>query len=319
MPCYNEAATLDRTLASVREQTLTPAKVLVAEGGSSDGTQSVLRAWQDRLPLEVLPNPDRRQAPGLNRCLRETRAPFLARLDGHSRWSPDYLRRLVKHLRERPGVAAAGGRVSLDDEVSPFQAAVWQAMSHRLGTGGPDYRLREEPGTVPSLQSPVYRRSALMDAGGFREDIPWAEDDELHHRLRRRGWDLYLDPSVRLYYRPRETLRGFVRQVHHYGRGRATLARQEVFPDPRHRRIDRLLGIWTLGLAWNPLGWLLAGIHGLFVIGLWGGRYLRGQPTGPWFPVLILLMHVSYWGGWLRERFRETPPEAQINSGPDGA
>lgn len=319
MPCYNEAATLEGTLASVREQTLAPGRVLVAEGGSNDGTRDLLRAWRERLPLTILTNPERRQAPGLNRCLRHTDSPFVARLDGHSRWGPRYLERLVGHLRSRPDLAAAGARVSLDEGVSPFQTTVWRVMSHRLGTGGPDYRCREEPGSVPSLQSPVYRRSALEGAGGFREDVPWAEDDELHHRLRRRGWELYLDPTVRLYYRPRAKLRAFLRQSHNYGRGRASLAREGVFPDPRHRRIDRLLRIWTLGLAWNPLGWLLATMHGLFVVGLWGTRYLRGKPAGPWFPALLVLMHAFYWGGWLRDRFRWTAPEAKNDSGSDGA
>lgn len=303
IPCYNEADTLPRTLASVEAQTLEPEAVLVADGGSTDGTREVLETWKTRLPLEVLDNPDRRQAPGLNRCLRQCGTEFVARLDGHTHWDSRYLERLLSVLVERSYLGAAGARVRLDPGASSFQRDAWRVMCHRFGTGGPAYRRAEEAGEVPSLQSPVYRRRSLEKVGGFREDVPWGEDGELHHRLRKHDWPLYLVPEATLYYQPRSTLHGFSRQALHYGHGRASLARQGIFPDPRHRWIDRLLFVFVFGLVWNPIGWLLMGLYPFVVLAAWGLQRRADGERNAWFPVLMGLMHGAYAWGWIVERF----------------
>jgi cellulose synthase/poly-beta-1,6-N-acetylglucosamine synthase-like glycosyltransferase len=148
----------------------------------------------------------------------------------------------------------------------------------------------------------VYRRRVLQEAGGFREDLPWAEDDELHHRLVQNGWELRLEPKARLYYRPRTSPGELTRQFYHYGRGRGQLCTESIYPTPRHRTIDLVLLIWTGFLFWNPVGWVLGGFYLGIVLTLGLMKSLQTGLVGIRLGVLLPLMHGGYWLGWLRER-----------------
>jgi len=180
-------------------------------------------------------------------------------------------------------------------------------MTHVLGTGGPAYRTQtHEAGSVETLQSPVYRRTILEAVGLFREDLPWAEDDELHQRLRQTGSRLWLEPEAKIYYQPRKTDRGMLLQMNHYGHGRGTLGRESIFPSKRHRTIDRLLIVWTFGITWNPIGWGLVLFYALFLPVLVFNEYMEDRGG---FPLLVLFPggQLAYWLGWLRGRFAPDP------------
>jgi succinoglycan biosynthesis protein ExoA len=312
MPVLNEAEALPSALQSIADQSRSVNRVWVADGGSTDGTRTILEKWTDRLPIEVLDNPRRRQAPGLNLILEQSDAPYLARMDGHTTWSANYLEVMVNVLETEPDLGAAGAPVHLHRDATLFQQNVWGFMCHVLGTGGPAYR---EPGgspkDVPSLQAPVYRREALEAVGGFPEDLPWAEDDGLHMNLRRRGWDLRLEPSAELRYLPRNHFRGVFRQMYHYGRGRGELGRRGRFPSRRHRIIDRLLLTWTLGLVWNPIGWGFGLFYSLFLGVIVFKQWMEDK--GGW-PLLLLFPggQVSYWFGWVSTRFRRDPDSVNL-------
>lgn len=303
MPVLNEVETIDRSLESVNQQTLSPGTVWVADGGSHDGTLEHLENWKNHLPIQVIDNPRKRQAPGLNLMLEKSDAEFVARLDGHTYWSKNYLETLVNRLKDDATFGAAGGLVQLAEEASSFQHNVWSFMCHVLGTGGPAYRTRnEEGGLVETIQSPVYRRESLRFAGNFREDLPWAEDDELHRRLREAGHKLYLQPEAKLYYLPRPRFRDVFIQMNHYGQGRGRLGKEGIFPTRRHRIIERLLLIWTFGMVWNPIGWGIGIFYAMFLPIIVFHEWMENR--GGW-PLLLLFPggQLVYWLGWLRGRF----------------
>ena len=50
----NEATAVEALLASIATQSRPPDEVVVCDGGSSDGTLAILRAWLPRLPLRVV-------------------------------------------------------------------------------------------------------------------------------------------------------------------------------------------------------------------------------------------------------------------------
>ncbi|MFB6356635.1 MAG: glycosyltransferase, partial [bacterium] len=212
-----------------------------------------------------------------------------------------------EELEDQPGVGAAGGIVRLASNPTSFQRDVWQLMIHPFGTGGPDYRKSEEPNETETVQSPVYRRSALVEAEGFREDIPWAEDDELHNRLQTLDWGIRINPGANLYYSPRKNWRSFMIQFHNYGQGRGSLASEGIFPVERHHRIDVALMLWTFGFVWNPVGWALALFY-LAGVGLITIEECIQTGRGWRLLYLFPLAHSSYWIGWLKTRFRRYLP-----------
>ena len=77
MPCLNEAGFIEACLRSVRAQTYPRERleILVADGGSTDGTREILARLAARdARIRVIDNPDRIQAVGLNRILAKRAA-----------------------------------------------------------------------------------------------------------------------------------------------------------------------------------------------------------------------------------------------------
>src|SRR5262249_58140651 len=73
-------------------------EVIVADGGSTDGSPELLRAAAERagLRLTLLDNPRAYASPGLNLCIRAARGDIIVRLDCHTRYPADYVRRCVE-------------------------------------------------------------------------------------------------------------------------------------------------------------------------------------------------------------------------------
>lgn len=192
-------------------------EVLVADGGGCD--RDALRAAAERhgVALRVIDNPAGWVSPGLNACVREAAGDLIVRLDCHSRYPSDYLRRCAE-LAQRSGAWNVGGRVepigTTDGERavaaamdSPFGGIGWT----RMADGG-------EPVEVDTVTFGAFRPEAFRVAGLFDEELVRNQDDELNLRLRKAGGRILLDPSIVVSYRPRGSWLAVWRQYFGYGR-----------------------------------------------------------------------------------------------------
>ena len=70
MTVRNEAHNLPRLLESVMAQTVRPADIVIADGGSTNGTQEIARSYTDKLPLRLLEMPGANISEGRNAAIR---------------------------------------------------------------------------------------------------------------------------------------------------------------------------------------------------------------------------------------------------------
>ncbi|HEX2029090.1 MAG TPA: glycosyltransferase family 2 protein [Nitriliruptorales bacterium] len=269
LPVLNEADHIDEVLASLAAQDHPGSlQVVVADGGSTDGTLERLSGWRDRLDdLIVVHNAGRVQAHGLNLAARAATGQVLVRADGHTVYAADYVRRSVEALLGS-GAVAVGGNLRPEGS-TPFGRAVARVMTSPLaiGPGRFHHATRRQPADTVYLGA--FRREDLLASGGYRA-LPSgvAEDADLYHRWRRQGRTVLLDPAIRSTYRPRETPRAFARQSWRYGAGKGEL-------------------LWVNGRwpSWRPLAPLalvtcLAG--GGLVAAAGGPRWPLTAVTGVW-------------------------------------
>src|SRR6266545_5303700 len=102
LPIRNEADFIGRALSSVLAQDY-PAdrlEILVADGGSTDGTRNIVHSLAARAPgrLRLIDNPGRIVPTGLNAALAVATGDVIVRVDGHCEIAPDFVRRAVAHL-----------------------------------------------------------------------------------------------------------------------------------------------------------------------------------------------------------------------------
>src|SRR5688500_2779326 len=87
----NDRPGLPELIQGLAEQTEMPAEIVVADGGSEDGTLEELKRRQGDLPRRVVVAPGANIAGGRNIAVREARHDWIARTDAGCRPVPGWL------------------------------------------------------------------------------------------------------------------------------------------------------------------------------------------------------------------------------------
>jgi glycosyltransferase involved in cell wall biosynthesis len=192
IPTRDRAALLRQTLRSVREQTVPPARVIVADDGSTDDTERVVsEAGAERIHR---PGGGWRVAGARNAALPEVTTELVGFLDSDDLMLPGALETLARALAADPEAPFAYGQ----GLAARREPGGWVPE----GLIGPDPEELEEPlgamfarNSVPSCGALV-RTAAIRSVGGYDEEVEWSEDHHLWIRLARLGAPAYVDEVV---------------------------------------------------------------------------------------------------------------------------
>lgn len=272
LPVFDEAAHIEATMRDLLGQDY-PGEldVVVADGGSTDGTKDYLTGLAaEDTRVNVIDNPRRRQAYGLNGAAAAARGEILVRADGHSRYAPDYVRRSVEGVLELGG--AVGGRMNPVGH-DRFSSAVASAMNSRLTMGPARFHHATEREEVDTVYLGAFRRDDFLELNGIRAfPSGSSEDADFYFRWRKSGRRVFVDPSIQSTYSPRNSASALWRQYWRYGQGKS-----EMF--------------WVNGRfpSWRPLAplALVIAMLGGITWGAWRGQWLPlGLVTSAWAGVL---------------------------------
>ena len=276
IPTLNEAANI-RALVERFLATRYPnlAEVLVADGGSTDGTREIVRELSLRDPrVALVENPGRIQASGLNLALARARGEVFLRADAHCLYADDYVERCVETLVETGALNAGGAQRFVAR--TPFQAGVALAARSPLGSGGARYRDPERDGWAETVFLGCFWRDVLREVGGYSQKAT-NEDAELNIRLLAKAPPgvsgelpraVYVSRRIRVEYLPRASLPRLFRQYFWYGRGRCRTILEHPGRSP-WRSFVPFLGIsGVLALTLLDQAVLGGRLHSLALLGL---------------------------------------------------
>jgi succinoglycan biosynthesis protein ExoA len=218
IPMRNEEASIAACIDAVLAQDYPSDRieVIVVDGDSSDGSAAIVEELGRRTGgrVRLLFNPDRIVPPGLNLAIREARGEIIARVDGHTRIAPDYVREGVEALRRTGAENVGGAMTAIGGGV--LGDAVARVTSSRFGVGSYfHYGTEERP--VDTVYLGMWPRAVFGRIGLFDEELVRNQDDELNYRLRKAGGRVMLVPSMRSLYQNRQSLRHLARQYYQYG------------------------------------------------------------------------------------------------------
>lgn len=205
----NERGSIDALLESIHAQTRPPDVVVIADGGSRDGTRERLAEWSGRLPLEVVEAPGSSIARGRNLAIEAVQAAIIAVTDAGVRLAPDWLECLLGRLT--PDVDVVSGFFAPDAQ-SVFERAMGATVLPALADVRPETFL-------PSSRSVLFRRAAWEQVGGYPEWLDYCEDLVFDLALKAAGARFEFAPEALAWFRPRANLRSFFRQYFVYARG----------------------------------------------------------------------------------------------------
>ena len=262
IPMLNEARHIESVIRALNVD-LPPdydTHFVVADGGSTDGSQAIVEVLGERLGnVTLMHNPQRRQGAGVNLAVQQYGhgADILVRCDAHAGYPPRYIARLVDTL-DRVGAAAVVVPMDSVGETCMQKAIAWVSDT-TVGSGNSAHRGGRVSAFVDHGHHAAFRMTSFRKAGGYDDRFTPNEDAELDCRQRARGSKIYLDADIRMDYYPRESLARLWKQYLAYGRARYLTIRRH--PDSlRLRQLAVpvhvvLTGVTLLGSLLKP--WLL--------------------------------------------------------------
>jgi glycosyltransferase involved in cell wall biosynthesis len=212
MTVRDEAASLPALFDSLMWQHVRPDEIVIVDGGSTDGTQDVVLAYSDRLPLRLIELPGANISQGRNAAIRASKYDIIAATDAGVRLDPGWLESLVRPFTgEVPHVDVVSGFFVADPQTA-FEGAMGATVLPALEDVDPGRFL-------PSSRSVAFRKAAWEEAGGYPEWLDYCEDLVFDINLLAAGCRAVFVPEARVYFRPRSNLRAFFLQYYRYARG----------------------------------------------------------------------------------------------------
>ena len=173
IPAYNAAHFLPRCLESVYAQTLQPDEVIVVDDGSTDNTAAVAT----ELGAKVVSRPNGGLSAARNTGIQNASSEWIALLDADDMWAPEKLERQATRVHPETVLVYTGIRIFDDNGIRDEIPAADAVSALKV--------LRYRNPITPSTA--LVRRTAVMQDGGFREDLRACEDWEMWVRLQRLG------------------------------------------------------------------------------------------------------------------------------------
>ena len=177
-PCRDEAAYIQTTIDSIVNQTLLPAKWVIVDDGSTDGTQAIIAAAARKHGfIEVLERRDRGQrsvGPGVIEAfytgysaINPNEYDYLCKLDVDLDIPSTYFEQMVKRMEGNPRLGTCSGKPY-------FPGKDGKLISERCG----------DENSVGMIK--FYRTQCFEEIGGFVRQVMWDGIDG--HRCRMLGW-----------------------------------------------------------------------------------------------------------------------------------
>jgi glycosyltransferase involved in cell wall biosynthesis len=180
MAVYNGERFLAEAMDSILQQSFTNFELIVVNDGSTDGTSKILADYAQQDARVVIIHQSNRGVPAsVNRAISISRCDLIARMDSDDRMLPHRLERQLAFFNEHPEASVVCGYGYMID-----------IAGRRIGRSQMPVNVMEGRTELnPSkfleiIQSTVLmRKSDVLEAGAYREDITYAEDRELWGRL----------------------------------------------------------------------------------------------------------------------------------------
>ncbi|AFZ59162.1 glycosyltransferase [Anabaena cylindrica FACHB-243] len=176
IPCYNAEQWIGEAIESSLNQSYLSKEIIVVDDGSIDRSLKIIKSFGNSIIWKTSPNRGGNVA--RNYLLKLSTGEWLQYLDADDYLLPDKVEKQVKYLAQVP---------QTDILYSP---SIFEYHQHSTSW----QKIREIPEPhdpwillarwyLPQTGSPLWRRQAIVDVGGWKVDQPCCQEHELYLRL----------------------------------------------------------------------------------------------------------------------------------------
>lgn len=177
-PSFNQARFLEATIQSVLEQDYPCVEYIIVDGGSQDGSEEIIRRYQDHLSSWVS-EPDLGQTDALNKGFSQAKGEILAWLNSDDTYQTGAISEAVAYLTKNPEVGLVYGDANFID-----------AEGRKIGkfpSRQTDYKRLRRGYVHVAQQASFFRAELWRQVGPLDPSFYFAMDYDLWVRLARRA------------------------------------------------------------------------------------------------------------------------------------
>jgi glycosyltransferase involved in cell wall biosynthesis len=243
----NESNSIRELLESFLSQTRIPDEIIIVDGGSSDGTIDILKAYSQKNEfIKFIVEPGVNIATGRNIAISHSNSTIIAVTDGGCHPEKTWLDELVKPLIDNPDFGAVSGVRAVESKNN------FELFAGLLSTSG---NAAIESERVFHGRNSAFRKSVWQNSGGYPEWLYTAEDTLFAKRAKSLGCRVEIAPKAVISWRPRPNLKKLAKQYYLYGKGTGRIGQADLTAVFYHLR--------------NHIGWLLTFTLGFLYSWIW--------------------------------------------------
>lgn len=189
-PSFNQAPFLRETIESVLHQEGAPIEYIVIDGGSSDASVEIIRAFQEQLAYWVSEG-DKGQADAINKGWQKSTGDILCYLNSDDTFAEGTLCAVVEFFESHPDIDAVYGDRAVIDEHSRVTEIV----------PSPPFSRETQIAICLPQECVFFRRRVLETVSMLNPDLHYLMDYDLWLRMLHAGFEFQHLPRVLANYR----------------------------------------------------------------------------------------------------------------------
>lgn len=283
----NDAENCRVLLDSLKNLTRQPDEVIVVDGGSTDGTQDVIRAARARdSRIKMIEAPGVNIGRGRNIGIEKATGDVIVSTDTGCRLDPAWLAEIVKPFEDERRADFVAGVYRIDPRTLLERVIGTATMRGALDPICPET-------FNPSARSMAFTKS-LWERAGHIPDFLDIDDTLFDHKVRSMNVRWVFAGGAVVYWRPRGTFRSLARQFHFYGCGGG---HTQILPQASLYNIRNiaLLMLTAVVAVIQPWAWLVTlALVGYFLVYAFHHKSIRVmRAVGDWRAYFLSL--AVYW------------------------
>ncbi len=308
IPCRNEEKFIGEVLKNIIEQDYPKdlLEIFCVDGTSTDKTIEIINCFSSIHKNVFLINNKNKTVPfALNIGVKMCTGQIIVRIDAHTHYSPDYIKKIVETF-EKTNADIVGGPMNPVGKTI-IQKAVAYATSGWFGIGNSKFHVLNYNGFVDSVYLGAWKREIFNEVGYFDERMKRNQDDEFHYRAKSKGKKIYLNSEIKSTYFPRSSYGALFKQYFQYGLYKP-LVNKKIRSEVKIRHLVPLffvLYLLSLSLAFKyPI--LLLPLLFYTLIDIYNS-FINNQSFNVKIATILIypILHISYGTGFFLGLFKK--------------
>lgn len=221
IPILNEEKYLETCLDSIllSDYPRENMEIVLVDGMSSDGTRSIISAYQEKYDfIQLIDNPKKIIPVAMNLGIEASQGEYIIRLDAHASYPKDYFSKLIAwHKKLDAQNVGAVIRTEVKNK-NKKSRSIKEVLSHKFGVGNSEFRIGiKEVKEVDTVPFGCYKKEVFFKYGYYDERLIRNQDIELNKRIINGGGKIYLLPDIECIYYARENFRDLAKNNYSNG------------------------------------------------------------------------------------------------------